>query len=172
MADWTNLPNTAVGVGGLPSGTTVTALRDNPVAIAEGAAGAPKVNGRALDKVFAGFLTFGTTGDGLSNLDNVGGLFFDLTYVSGSAGTQGADVRFSTDNGATWGAWQVFISSSVTSTTFSTRVHWDFNTQTQTARSSSIQSITIPVGVNAFQFRKGAGLPTLTGDFFIFGGAV
>jgi hypothetical protein len=43
MATWTNLPNTAVGVGGLPSGTTVTALRDNPVAIAEGAAGAPRV---------------------------------------------------------------------------------------------------------------------------------
>jgi hypothetical protein len=41
MADWTTLPNTAVGVGGLPSGTTVTALRDNPVAIAEGATGAP-----------------------------------------------------------------------------------------------------------------------------------
>jgi hypothetical protein len=47
MADWTNLPNTAVGVGGLPSGTTVTALRDNPVAIAEGAAGAPRLYGKA-----------------------------------------------------------------------------------------------------------------------------
>jgi hypothetical protein len=47
MADWTNLPNTAVGVGGLPSGTTVTALRDNPVAIAEGAAGAPRIVGRS-----------------------------------------------------------------------------------------------------------------------------
>lgn len=43
MADWTELPNTAVGVGGIPSGTTVTALRDNPIAIAERAAGAPKV---------------------------------------------------------------------------------------------------------------------------------
>ena len=47
MADWTNLPNTAVGVGGLPSGTTVTALRDNPVAIAQGAAGAPRLYGKA-----------------------------------------------------------------------------------------------------------------------------
>ena len=47
MADWTNLPNQAVGVGGLPSGTTVTALRDNPVAIAEGAAGAPRTRGSA-----------------------------------------------------------------------------------------------------------------------------
>jgi hypothetical protein len=50
MADWTNLPNTAVGVGGLPSGTTVTALRDNPVAIAEGAAGAPLISG-AMRKI-------------------------------------------------------------------------------------------------------------------------
>ena len=49
MADWTNLPNQAVGVGGLPSGTTVTALRDNPVAIAEGAAGAPRIKDGALD---------------------------------------------------------------------------------------------------------------------------
>jgi hypothetical protein len=42
MADWTTLPNTAVGVGGLPSGTTVTALRDNPVAIVHGAPNAPR----------------------------------------------------------------------------------------------------------------------------------
>ena len=48
MADWTNLPNAAVGVGGLPSGTTVTALRDNPVASAEGAAGAPRIEYEAL----------------------------------------------------------------------------------------------------------------------------
>ena len=48
MADWTNLPNAAVGVGGLPSGTTVTALRDNPIAIAEGALGAPRLSGRPI----------------------------------------------------------------------------------------------------------------------------
>ena len=54
MADWTNLPNQAVGVGGLPSGTTVTALRDNPVAIAEGAAGAPRLFLRALEQLEAG----------------------------------------------------------------------------------------------------------------------
>ena len=54
MADWTNLPNQAVGVGGLPSGTTVTALRDNPVAIAQGAAGAPRVQTKALEGPVAG----------------------------------------------------------------------------------------------------------------------
>ena len=55
MADWTNLPNAAVGVGGLPSGTTVTALRDNPIAIAEGAAGAPRLQGPAA-ATFAEYL--------------------------------------------------------------------------------------------------------------------
>ncbi len=54
MADWTTLPNTAVGVGGLPSGTTVTALRDNPVAIAEGALGAPRILLPALETIAAG----------------------------------------------------------------------------------------------------------------------
>ena len=49
MADWTALSNTAVGVGGLPSGATITALRDNPQAIAEGAAGAPRIVDGALD---------------------------------------------------------------------------------------------------------------------------
>ena len=49
MTDYTTLSNTAVGVGGLPSGATVTALRDNPIAIAEGAAGAPRVVDAALD---------------------------------------------------------------------------------------------------------------------------
>lgn len=45
MTDYTILSNTAVGVGGLPSGATVTALRDNPIAIAEGTAGSPPIVG-------------------------------------------------------------------------------------------------------------------------------
>jgi len=49
VTDYTILSNTAVGVGGLPSGATVTALRDNPLAIAEGTAGAPRVLDAALD---------------------------------------------------------------------------------------------------------------------------
>jgi hypothetical protein len=49
MPDYTDLPNSAVGVGGVPSGTTVTALRDNPLAIAEGAAGAPRVQTAGIE---------------------------------------------------------------------------------------------------------------------------
>ncbi len=43
MTTWTNISNAAVAVGGIPSSTTVTALRDNPSALAESASGAPVI---------------------------------------------------------------------------------------------------------------------------------
>lgn len=43
MTTWTSISNAAVAVGGIPSSTTVTALRDNPSAIAEASSGAPVV---------------------------------------------------------------------------------------------------------------------------------
>ena len=63
MADYTDLPDTAVGIGGIPSGTTVTALRDNPIAIAEGAVGAPRIVNEAITDATIGSEKFqsGTT---------------------------------------------------------------------------------------------------------------
>jgi hypothetical protein len=40
---WTDIDNALVSVGALPFATTIQALRDNPVAIANGDAGAPKI---------------------------------------------------------------------------------------------------------------------------------
>jgi hypothetical protein len=56
MATWTTIPNAAVAVGGIPSSTTVQAFRDNPVAIAESASGAPVVfsGWHPVDKVSVG----------------------------------------------------------------------------------------------------------------------
>jgi hypothetical protein len=56
MATWTSISNAAVAVGGIPSSTTVTALRDNPSAIAEASSGAPvMVSGwHPYDKVSIG----------------------------------------------------------------------------------------------------------------------
>ena len=48
MTTWTDLSAGAVGVGGIPSGSTVTALRDNPVAMAEGSSGAPRIVGASI----------------------------------------------------------------------------------------------------------------------------
>ena len=53
---WTTISNASVAVGGIPSSTTVTALRDNPVAVAEAASGAPVVfaGWHPVDKVSVG----------------------------------------------------------------------------------------------------------------------
>lgn len=62
MTTWTTISNAAVAVGGIPSSATVTALRDNPAAIAEAASGAPVVAAgwHPVDKV-----TVGDVKDGL-----------------------------------------------------------------------------------------------------------
>jgi hypothetical protein len=62
MTTWTIISNAAVAVGGIPSSSTVTALRDNPSAMAETSSGAPVVfaGWHPVDKV--------TVGDGKTGL--------------------------------------------------------------------------------------------------------
>ncbi|TXH19164.1 MAG: hypothetical protein E6R03_00955 [Hyphomicrobiaceae bacterium] len=62
MTTYSTISNAAVAVGAIPSSTTMTAMRDNPIAIAEGASGAPiSVYGwHPVDKV--------TVGDGKDGL--------------------------------------------------------------------------------------------------------
>ena len=45
---WTSISNALVAVGALPFATTIQALRDNPIAIANGDAGAPQIQTAAL----------------------------------------------------------------------------------------------------------------------------
>jgi hypothetical protein len=56
MPTWTEISNPAVAVGGIPSSATVTALRDNPGAMAGAAAGAPVIfaGWHPVDKVSVG----------------------------------------------------------------------------------------------------------------------
>lgn len=49
MATWTTIPNADVAVGAPLDTALMTALRDNPQAIAEGASGAPKIQNAAFD---------------------------------------------------------------------------------------------------------------------------
>jgi hypothetical protein len=53
---WTNIDNALVSVGALPFATTIQALRDNPIAIANGDAGAPKVQNAGLATINAAIL--------------------------------------------------------------------------------------------------------------------
>jgi len=164
MADWTNLPNQAVGVGGLPSGTTVTALRDNPVAIAEGAAGAPRVEGVALGGLFlaANELPGNGTILTITDLDDVSELIVLGSaggFASGGGNQAGiVEYRLSENNGGSWGGY-INIVTSVGDTTVPM---W---------RSRLIKISMLP-SFNAVQFRS-AGFNTSTPgsvDVFISGG--
>jgi hypothetical protein len=75
MSTWTSISNGAVAVGGIPSSATVTALRDNPVAIAGAASGAPVVfaGWHPYDKV-----TIGDGNDGLIYDSAVNGTVADI----------------------------------------------------------------------------------------------
>jgi hypothetical protein len=54
MTTWTDLTNSAVSVGGIPAGSTITALRDNDSALAEGSTGAPRIHGEAAARESTG----------------------------------------------------------------------------------------------------------------------
>ena len=49
MATWTNIPDSSIEPGKPIRSIDGIALRDNPIAIAEGAAGAPRIEDAALD---------------------------------------------------------------------------------------------------------------------------
>lgn len=102
MADWTTLPNLAVGVGGLPSGTTVTALRDNPVAIAEGAAGAPRIVGDALNLIVAEINPAGMSSVIITDLETSDFTLEFYTIQPDSTGDRTLFFDPSYDNGATF----------------------------------------------------------------------
>ncbi len=71
MTTWTTIVNAAVAVGGIPASTTVTAFRDNPIAIAEQSSGSPVL--------FAGWQAY----DKVANGDAARGLLWDFA-VSGT----------------------------------------------------------------------------------------
>ena len=71
MTTWTTIVNAAVNVGGIPASSTVTAFRDNPIAIAEQSSGSPIM--------FSGWQAY----DKVSNGDAARGLLWDFA-VSGT----------------------------------------------------------------------------------------
>jgi hypothetical protein len=86
---WTNIDNALVSVGALPFATTIQALRDNPIAIANGDAGAPRVQtaGIANNAITAAKLPVATVQDRISNM-SVGSLgTYAFLSVSVPAGT-------------------------------------------------------------------------------------
>jgi len=160
MATFTTLPNSAVAAGGLPSGETVTALRDNPIAIAEGDVSAPRISPKALDLYLGALDVADTTASGLTGLN---GLDTIMVFVSANfAGSSRLQFSLSDDGGSTWGAWfdniliagnAVIVDSTILISLKSARL-FRVSSTTSSVNSGRDTSYTIPgSGANAIRFR-------------------
>jgi hypothetical protein len=83
------------------------AADNRPLAMFEGATGAPRLQPHALDLYLGDGTWSGTTGAGISGLGTLDGV---VIWWGGDNGgtTNPAQIRLSADNGTTWGSWQTF----------------------------------------------------------------
>lgn len=131
MALWTNISNAAVAAGAALTTSLMTALRDNVTAVAQGAAGAPRVDkngsepaGHFIEYSSNSNLATGDTGspsigsgnDGGVDMDTVGQLTVHATGEQASGASRSIRVQLSDDDGATWSS--PFTLLTLTSETF------------------------------------------------------
>lgn len=106
MADWFNITDTQVDPDAPLTSQLAYAWRDNPIAIAEGAAGAPLIQPRALETVEGRVvLTTATTAVAVTGLDPETVLTFTGSFANGAGGNAELQISSSADGGATWSAW-------------------------------------------------------------------
>lgn len=108
MADYIPILNSQIEPKAPVTSELMFQLRDNPIATAEGAIGATRVDGRALGGVFLGSLSLsGTTAVGYTSLDRVGFCRADFSISRTDQATSSSlQIRYSNDNGSTYGSWQ------------------------------------------------------------------
>lgn len=112
MADWTNIPDMAVDPDAPLTSELGYAWRDNPIAIADGALGAPKVKGRALDVYLGGgnLPHQGSGAMGFSDLDRETFIMVFGTLSLENGATQiFLSASYSGDNGGTWTGWSTIV---------------------------------------------------------------
>lgn len=175
MADWKTIPDTDVDPDAPVTSELMYALRDNPVAIAEGAVGAPRVMGVSLD-TFIGYNNTSMTQSSpvaFVGLERIGEIL--VSFNAEGAGTGDPpmlQVSFTSNNGASWSDWGSLSGYSIPlSTSPGTRgCSYLFTISVNdaitcmlfgasagaTIRSGiTVSSISgMPVGVNGFRFRQ------------------
>lgn len=171
MTDWTELTDAGLLPGQPATSAQGLALRDNPVAIAEGAEDAPKVQGQALDVYKGGAVLTDGTAEEFTGLDRAK-IIFVSGVITGTSGTPTVfQISVSDDDGATWGSWESITGSS-SSNAAAFDVHIDLETGDTLVRSNvpalpavtySAGTITVPTNVNAVRFRRNGGTPSTTG---------
>jgi hypothetical protein len=159
------------------------AVDDRPIAVAEGAVGAPRVQGVALGNVhlFSGILS--TTPVAFTGLDQLRDLM--IVGTAQHDGTNGAQLRvgFSSDGGSTWGASQDVIVASNTNDWLTATVTINVVTGAGYYIGSGNISgtsgpvvgglaLTVPANVNAVRLLRATSANTVHASLFVIGGRV
>jgi hypothetical protein len=145
------------------------AADERPIAIADGAPGAPRIAPIAFAGLFLGQIqTTSASPGGFNDLDR----FEQIMMVGGRVGaTTQPQIRFSTDNGASWGSWQSFglvLEGD----------HLSFVLQKSLNRivvlvgvEGATTTLSIPSAANAFQVRpSSSGVDLMRLNVFLLGG--
>ena len=117
MADWTNLPDTTFEPGAPAKGRDMRFLRDNPIAIAEGAPGAPRIqtDGIANSAVTAPKLTSSERMTTANVTDRIAGSGANGVGTYAMCATSSTN-QIDASSGTTFsGSWLRFASLRVTS---------------------------------------------------------
>lgn len=156
------------------------ALRDNPLAIQEGLAGAPKVLGQALGGVAVGLIrTTGTTTAAITGFANRPKLMVVDIRAVATASAVSLRAEFSNDNGSTWGAVQAIITlTSAQMLTATLRIDvetgvWSLLggvTGSPPTIASATGTFTVPANVNGIRFGHNAAQGDSVLDVYILGG--
>lgn len=140
--------------------------RDNPIAIAEGAVGAPRIEPRALKApgILSGAIA-GTTWVGFTGLGDIKQIRFDIAWA-GTSGSPITQVAFSSDGGSSWGATQTLTSALTNGRGASAFGHIDLETgvtvcaallvgtSSTTGDGGMTSTLTVPANCNAVRFNS------------------
>jgi len=170
MADWVDITDTQLDPDApLTSQLAYAGMRDNLIAVTEGAAGAPRVQAVGLQTGYLANIV--VSGPSPVNVLDIGSvkrvrLNTGVAFTS-TSGLSNFQVRFSADNGVNWGSYQtLFATQAIGSVATAGGVSVEIDTETgaffaagvyagsgggQTVNSTG--TLTVPSNVNAISFR-------------------
>lgn len=144
MADWTDITDASVDPDAPVTSELAYAWRDNPIAIAQGSVGAPKVRSDALNLAAgSGNRTSIGTIFQLNSLDRVAAFYVSSAVTAGGASSGAVSISYqtSTNGGTTWSGDNALVS---------------FTSAGDATSRQSFDIVTIAAGVNSVRFRMSA----------------
>lgn len=182
MPDWVNIADTQLDPDAPLTSQLGYAWRDNTIAISEGASGAPKVQGVALDNVALPWIErAGDTEDTITGtFERLDLMVLEYEVQDIGAGSPPVRLQFalSDDDGVSWGSWQDMTTFSSGGTGYA-RISISDEEVIYTDPSNDIgsdrlttASITVPASeVNAIKFRMNSGGWAHIIKPYVYGGA-